>query len=232
MRFIVDKKFFENVNNACFGIIIAKGLDNNKKYEFINQMLIENILEVSEKYKNEKVKELPEINYYREAFKKLDINPNKYPCSIEALISRTVKTRFIPSINPIVDLGNALSIKYFIPLGVHDIDKLTSDIMIRFANEDDKFIPFGMSEIETSDLNEVIYVSGNNVKTRRWTWRQGENGKIDNNVTDVFIPIDGFTENKDKVLKLRDEFAYILENKLDANVKVGYVDSDNNTFEF
>ena len=130
MKFVVDKRFFDKVDNACFGVIIARGIDNTKKYDFIEKMLEDEINSIEEEYRDKKVKELPEIELYREAFRKLDINPNKYMCSIEALVSRTVKSKHIPNINPIVDLGNALSLKYRIPLGIHDIDRFRGDIEI------------------------------------------------------------------------------------------------------
>lgn len=39
MKFIVEKEFFESLNNACFGIIIARGIDNNQTYPFISSLL-------------------------------------------------------------------------------------------------------------------------------------------------------------------------------------------------
>ena len=164
MKFVVDKRFFDKVDNACFGVIIARGIDNTKDYPFIKELLNKEINDISEEYQDKKVKELPEIELYREAFRKLDINPNKYMCSIEALVSRTVKSKHIPNINPIVDLGNALSLKYRIPLGIHDIDRFSGDIEIRPASENDKFIPFGGEGYDNPDVGEIIYVSGNDVK--------------------------------------------------------------------
>ena len=231
MKFVVDKKFFEKVDNACFGIIIARGIDNTKKYDFIEKMLADEIVSIEEEYRDKKVKELPEIELYREAFRKLDINPNKYMCSIEALVSRTVKSKYVPNINPIVDLGNALSLKYRIPLGIHDIDRFSGDIEIRFANENDKFIPFGGEGYDNPDIGEVIYVSGNDVKTRRWTWRQGENSKVDETIKNAFIPLDGFTENKENILKLQKEFSDILTS-MGVECTLGFIDKDHTEFEF
>ena len=48
MKFVVDKKFFEKVDNACFGIIIARGIDNTKKYDFIEKMLADEIISMDE----------------------------------------------------------------------------------------------------------------------------------------------------------------------------------------
>lgn len=231
MKFAVDKRFFDKVDNACFGVIIARGIDNTKDYPFIKELLNKEINDISEEYQDKKVKELPEIELYREAFKKLDINPNKYMCSIEALVSRTVKSKHIPNINPIVDLGNALSLKYRIPLGIHDIDRFSGDIEIRPASENDKFIPFGEEGYDNPDVGEIIYVSGNDVKTRRWTWRQGENSKVDETIKNAFIPLDGFTENKENILKLQEEFRNILTN-MGVECTLGFINKDHNTFTF
>lgn len=231
MKFIVEKEFFEKVPNAFFGVMLVRNIDNTKEYKFIEEMLKKETHDISEKYKDIKVKELPEIELYRDAFRNMGINPNKFMSSIEALITRTVKTGFVPNINPLVDLGNALSVKYMIPLGLHDTDKITGDVELRRANSNDIFIPFGASEIETPDEGEFVYISGNEVRTRRWIWRQGENGKIDETVKNVFIPMDGFIENKESVLALQKEFKEILES-MGCECKIGYVDKSNNEFEF
>lgn len=232
MKFIVSKEIFDDIPNAIFGVIIARGVDNHKKYDFINDMLNESIKDCKKYYEGKVVKESAPITYYRDAFRALGINPNKFMCSIEALVTRTVKKGEMPNINTLVDLGNALSLKYNIPLGIHDIDHFSGDIEIKRATGSEEFIPFGGENVEHPDIGEVIYVSGNDVKTRRWTWRQGENSKITEDTTNIFIPLDAFVENKEDMLKLQNEFADILENKLDAKVSIGIVDKDNNEFEF
>lgn len=232
MKFTVSDKFFEKVPNAYFGVIVVKNFDNQKEYPFITEMLKENYNKAYAHFSQINVKESPLIIPYREAFQALDMNPNKFKCSIEALISRIAKGNPLPNINPIVDLGNALSIKYTIPIGVHDIDHFSSDIEIRPANQNDIFIPFGCTESETPDEGEIIYVSGNDVKTRRWTWRQGENSKVTETAKNLFIPIDGFTENKDTVIALQNELMDILTHKLGLQVTKGFVDKEHNYFEF
>ena len=82
MKFKVSKDFFEKVPNAYFGVIIVKNFDNKKDNEKIKKMLSENMQEALENLKDVKVKEESYIIPYREAFKAIDINPNKYMCSI------------------------------------------------------------------------------------------------------------------------------------------------------
>lgn len=231
MKFIVEKDFFEKVPNAYFGVVVVKGFDNKKSDTFINKYFNQNMEECSKLFANTKVKENELIIPYREAFKNLNINPNKYMCSIEALITRISKGSLIPSISPIVDLCNALSLKYILPIGAHDIDNFKGDIEIRKANSNDLFVPFNSDTFEHPDIDEIIYVSGNEVKTRRWTWRQGEKSKLTENSTNLFIPIDGFIETKDKVEQLKLELISYFKSK-GLEVISGSVSKENNVFEW
>ncbi|MEG0918910.1 MAG: phenylalanine--tRNA ligase beta subunit-related protein [Anaerovoracaceae bacterium] len=233
MKFKVDERFFEKVENGVFGIVVAKGIDNSKKYPEIERLLKDAVAGVKAEWLDKNVREQFNINLYREAFRKLDINPNKYMCSIEALAKRVAKGNDIPVINPLVDLGNAMSLKYFIPLGAHNIDKMEGDIEIRYSTDEDEFIPFGETVPEKISKEEVVYASGTDVKTRMWIHRQGENGKITENATNIFFPIDGFVENKQDVIALRDQLAALVKEVFGlSQVVVGFVDKDNREFEF
>lgn len=69
------------------------------------------------------------------------------------------------------------------------------------------------------------------MKTRRWTWRQGEKSKLTENSTNLFIPIDGFIETKEKVEALKSELVSFLESQ-GLEVTTGIVTKDNNFFEW
>ena len=43
MKFIVEKEIFEKLPNACFGVVMAKGIDNGKAYPEIDRLLDESI---------------------------------------------------------------------------------------------------------------------------------------------------------------------------------------------
>ena len=154
----------------------------------------------------------------------LGINPNKYLCSIEALFTRIAKGKGMPHINPVVDLGNAISLKYTLPMGAHDLGSDSEDICIRLAKPDDTFLPFGGDAEESPESGEVVYAVGNQVRTRRWTWRQSEHGKITQASTDIFFPIDGFSDfNGDRVIAARDELEENLTRTFGCETKTGLV---------
>lgn len=79
MRFVVKKEIFEELPSACFGVVMAKGIDNNNAC--LEIVLDESIQAAMQRFEGRKVKEDPDILPYREAFRALNINPNKYfPC--------------------------------------------------------------------------------------------------------------------------------------------------------
>lgn len=232
MKFSVSSEVFEKLDNVCFGVIVAKGIDNSLVKNDIVEKLDQSIKDCEDKFKDTKVKELEGILCYRDAFKELGINPNKFMSSIEAMLTRTSKGKGLPNISPIVDLGNAVSLKYMVPLGAHDIDTLDGDIEVRFSKEGDSFIPLGTEETEILEDGELIYSAGDNVRTRRWIWRQSEQGKITNESKNIFFPIDGFTnKNYDSVMSARDELASLLKEVFSCDVKVGFIDKNNTEFE-
>ena len=233
-KFYVDSKVFEVLPSYCLGIVVAEGINNKEPNAAITQMLNDEILKFHDAHQNDNIREIPNISAYREALQKVSINPNRYMCSIEALAKRVKKNASLPHINPIVDLGNAFSLEYVLPMGAHDIDRWeSSDFAIRFAEPGDHFTPMGTKDIEVVPSGELIYVSGHTVKTRRWIWRQSEDGKITDETSWAFFPIDGFEEvNGDSVTSARDELAAFLVKEFDCKVKKGYVNKKNNTFEF
>ena len=235
MYYAVSQDIFAKLPTACFGAVAVRGLDNTRPQPELEAMLQENIAACEAYFEGVKPKESPAIVPYREAFRALDINPNKFLCSIEALLTRIAKGKGFPTINGIVDLGNAISIKYRLPIGAHDLDTIDNGLDVRMAVAGDTFIAFGETEEETPDVGEAIYASGNEVRTRRWTWRQSERGKITEETKAVLFPIDGFADvNKAEVYEAIEEFKVLLHRFFgdDIEVATGFVDAENPKFAF
>ncbi|MCF0140570.1 MAG: hypothetical protein HUJ78_00860 [Mogibacterium sp.] len=234
MYYEISKDVFDMLPNAVFGAVAVRGIDNTKDVPELKAMLEESIKECEAYFGGEKPKNTDAVIPYREAFKALGINPNRYSCSIEALMDRIAKGKGFPAINAAVDLGNAISIKYRLPIGAHDIDSLDEGLDVRVAVPEDTFIAFGSTEEEKPEDGEVVYASGNEVRTRRWTWRQSERGKITEETKAILFPIDGFKDvNLDKVEEAIEEFKTLLAQYFgDVEVVTGIVDAENPRFEF
>lgn len=244
MIFRIGDEIFAKVPDFVVGVIVARDIDASKdSREGGIAALLARSVAAALPLLSGRVKEHAKVLPYREAFVKFGINPNKYMCSIEALLSRIQKTKALPSINPVVDAGNAVSVARFLPIGAHDIggrDGAGHDggiVEIRCAAPGDSFIPFGATEAEIAEAGsgfepgEVVYASGPAVRTRRWMWRQSELGKITSSTRDIFVPIDGFAGfNSGEVEAARDELAALLRDRLGSRVTTGFADRAHPTF--
>ena len=156
MKFIISKEIFDKVDDMFVGVVVAKGIDNSKKYPKISKMLDESIKIAEKNFLDKKVKEDPLIIPYRDAFLALGINPNKYQCSVEAMFTRISKGKQLPHINPLVDLNNAISLKYTLPMGTHDLSRSDKDVELRFANEKDTFVFFPIDGFKGFNDDKVM----------------------------------------------------------------------------
>jgi len=253
MYFEVSREMFDKLPTFAVGVVAVQGIDNTKDVPAITEMLDRYAEECRQYFEasGNKAKDDPCVTPYREAFRATGVNPNRYACAIEALMDRIAKGKGMPHINAAVDLGNAVSLKYRLPVGAHDMYTFLrpdgtgrgsedAGIEVRPATEEDHFRPFGATDGEYDDPEpgEIVYVSGHEVRTRRWAWRQSEQGKMTGKTTAVFYPIDGFSDvNIDDIKKAMKDFTELLANYFARSgsrctVATGMVDRDHPRFEF
>jgi len=107
-------------------------------------------------------------------------------------LQRTLKGQDIPAINGIVDLYNALSLKYVLPMGGEDWSKLSSDLHLTFAQGNEPFLTMnaGQEEITYPDAGEVIWADNTGVTCRRWNWRQGRRTQLTEATSSIYFDLD------------------------------------------
>jgi DNA/RNA-binding domain of Phe-tRNA-synthetase-like protein len=116
--------------------------------------------------------ELPEIQAWRRAFSRMGLKPTQYRCASEALLRRFRKERSLPQIHPLIDLCNALSLAFAIPVAVFDVAKIAEHIEVRRADGTETYLSFS-GDVETPEPGEVIFAdAAGQAHARRWTNRQ------------------------------------------------------------
>ncbi|MDE1997004.1 MAG: hypothetical protein KGI75_31180 [Rhizobiaceae bacterium] len=116
--------------------------------------------------------EMPEIQAWRRAFSKMGLKPTQYRCASEALLRRFRQEKTLPRLHPLVDLCNAISIAYAIPVAVFDVAKVDGGLQVRHAAGNETYLTFG-GEIEHPEPGEVIFAdAADRAHARRWTNRQ------------------------------------------------------------
>lgn len=76
------------------------------------------------------------IKEWRALWKKFGADPNRYRPSMEAMYRRIAKQNYITPMHSAVDLNNFFSMRYEIPMGIYDLDKIHGEITIALGNEE------------------------------------------------------------------------------------------------
>jgi DNA/RNA-binding domain of Phe-tRNA-synthetase-like protein len=233
MLYTVDKAVFDLNQDIICGILIGKNLKISHTTEDDEKRLRDAENKMRENFKVEQVRELSNVTRYRDIMRKANINPNKFPPSVEAMFKRILKGGKLPTINALVDLCNAVSIEQIISLGAHDLIDIRDDLEVRFSKEGDIFLPFGASEYEKVDEGEMVFASGNKVQTRKWIWRQSELGKTTVDSKDIFFQLVGFKGDEESTIyKAMDDIEKLIIERFEGECKKYIVDIDNNYIEF
>lgn len=81
----------------------------------------------------------PGVAEYRSVFKKLGTDPSRYRPASEALLRRVLSGKELPPINSGVDVNNFFSIRFAIPIGLYNLDKLEGDVEVRIGGAEDTY---------------------------------------------------------------------------------------------
>ncbi len=114
------------------------------------------------------------LEAWRSSFRAFGANPKKTACSVEALWKRAEKNGSLPVIDPVVDLYNALSIRFGACFGGEDLDRYVGMPRLVLARGDEPFdtVRDGVPVIEQPAAGEVVWRDDAGVTCRRWNWRQ------------------------------------------------------------
>jgi len=134
--------------------------------------------------------ELPEIAAWRRVFSRMGLKPTQYRCASEALLRRFRKENALPRIHPLIDLCNAVSLAFAIPVAVFDLAKVDGDLTVRHAAGDETYLAFS-GETENPEPREVIFAdAASRAHARRWTNRQSALSAVRAETATVLIVVE------------------------------------------
>ena len=188
-EYLISSEVFASHADYCRGVIVFDAVDNRGDVERLVALLRDAEMAVREQISGN-VAELPYIAAWRAAYQRFGAKPSEHRSSIEAMMRRVVKAASIPSINPLVDIGNLVSLRYMLPVGVHPATAPLRSIELRRALPGDIFAASSGPE-EAPPVGEIVLACGQEVLTRRWTWRQSASTQTLADTTRVFYNVDG-----------------------------------------
>jgi DNA/RNA-binding domain of Phe-tRNA-synthetase-like protein len=138
--------------------------------------------------------EFPEIQAWRRAFARMGLKPTQYRCAAESLLRRFRKEGSLPPLHPLVDLCNAVSLAFAVPVAVLDADQVAWPLEVRYAAGDEDYLTFG-GEVEHPAPGEVIFADqAGQAHARRWTNRQSGRSAVSPATSTVLIVAEALHE--------------------------------------
>lgn len=190
MKFCVSSEVFKLFPELLVGILVVKNCDNSNQNPEIVQLMRKTEKEVLSYPNIDPVNDHPKIAAVREAHRTFGNNPKKNPPSVQSIVRRVIKGGQLPSINPLVDLYNIISLKHIVPAGGEDIDACGGDIVLARAGGSEEFIELGSFENNPPEAGEVVYKDEKGVICRKMNWREGERTKLTEHTKNAVLVIE------------------------------------------
>ena len=146
---------------------------------------------LAEQYTPDFVTADPILQGFRDLRKAVGRSVKKFPCSIEGLIGMVQRRGALPSIHPIVDIYNLVSLETRLTLGAHDLNRVTGDITLKIVNGDEPFVPLGSDRPEPVQPGEYAYVDDGGDVLCRMDYKQCERTKLTAGTSRCLVIIQG-----------------------------------------
>ncbi|HCN46571.1 MAG TPA: hypothetical protein DIT18_13705, partial [Pseudomonas sp.] len=129
-------------------------------------------------------------------FRRFGAKPQRAPCSAEALRKRFQRDGRLPGIDPVVDLYNAISLEYAIPVGGENLAQYQGAPRLVIAEGSEAFdtLKDGAPYSESPEPGEVVWRDDLGVTCRRWNWRQGVRTRLDEHAQQMWFVLESLPQ--------------------------------------
>lgn len=200
-RLIIEEGFWEVFPSAKIGVVLCKGINNQiGETEKYAQMLLTAQKEVGQYLTESEFSNNPVIKVWRDAFQKFKTKKGARS-SVEALFKRVSNGNSIGTINPLVDIYNAISMQYALPCGGEDSDTFVGDVKLTKAVGDEYFVTLGTEENAPPYAGEIVYKDDAGAICRCWNWRESVRTMLTEQTRNAFMCIECIDEGRESDLK-------------------------------
>lgn len=231
-KFITDDSFWELFPEASIGVLTVREVQetaslNETQAEEVKALLAAANQSAKRYLTSETISENHAVAVWRQAYQKFPTKKGAR-CSIEALLKRVLHGNPVGSISPTVDITNAVSLKYALPIGAENMDAFDGDLHLGTVSGGEDFTPIGAEKQEPPLAGELAYYDRTGVICRCWNWRDGQRTCVQDDTTNEFIAMESVAPDRLEDLRSAiDELAGLLEKYVGAKVIAkGVVDRD------
>ena len=146
----IDKQIRTAIPGAAFSLIMIADMQNSRTPETLWQ----NVQSISEEYRMRPEMMTgavePVMMQVRRMYHAFGMDPTKNRPASERLVRRVLQSKELYRINTAVDVCNAVSLKYRLPLGLFDADALSGKTLtLRFGSAGESYDSLSGREIQT-----------------------------------------------------------------------------------
>ena len=205
-KFIADKSFWELFPDAEIGVVVLNDLDNSDAVYAAHEEIIDELAAANQAAVKwipaSPLSKNPVVAVWRDAFK-LFKKKKGNRASIEALLARVDKGNYVGRINPLVDIYNAASLTYALPVGGENLDSFVGDLRLTITEGGDEFFALGDEENNPTLPGELCYLDDAGAVCRCWNWRDGQRTMLTGETRNAFLIIESVdTSRHEDLLKI------------------------------
>jgi DNA/RNA-binding domain of Phe-tRNA-synthetase-like protein len=191
MYFCHSAQIWEQFPQLVPGLLVVEDLRSEVEVEARLQPWYQ---QARERLGQEGESQLPEVSAWRRAYSQMGLKPTQYRSAAEALLRRFRRGEDLPHLHPLVDLCNAVSLAFALPVAVFDLAQVDGYLEVRHAQGNEQYLAFSR-EVETPPAGEVIFAdAAGQVHARRWTFRQSLRSAISPATSRALIVSEGLHE--------------------------------------
>jgi DNA/RNA-binding domain of Phe-tRNA-synthetase-like protein len=193
MKFTIAPDVYQKYGNVHFAVLKAAGLTLT---EDLTARIEQHICAIELEW-SERLKQPPGVlcqacvAEWRSLYSKMGASPSK-SSSVESLYSYLKEYGRLPRVLPYVNLYNAVSCSYGLPMAGYDARFIEGgQLVLRHAAKGEAFEPLGLKQVEKTRNGEVVYADGSRVVCRYWNNKDCNQTKIRVDTDEVVFILDG-----------------------------------------
>lgn len=202
MIFKIDSEVSDLLPSLFVAMPVIKGFDNTKGKVEALALLRQAEINLRPTMTLESFLKDSRVTTYLEAFRKFGTDPEIRRPAHVALAKRTLEGNDLPDINPVVNIYNAISLKYLVPLGCENLDMVRGLYHLYIAKGGESWIPIGSDQPKPALPGELVWGDEVDVSTRALNWRQCDRTKMTDVTTNGFFIMEGFTGVNKPVIEM------------------------------
>ena len=86
----------------------------------------------------------------RVLYRRFGADPTRHRPSSEALLRRVRRGQPLPRVNSLVDVGNVMSLRLQVPVGLYDLDRVQGDLSLRLGRPEESYAGIGKETVNVA----------------------------------------------------------------------------------